>query len=150
MPKATWTLPAGFTSLLASLFIVGCGSGGTHTSPALPTGEPLTHREQLVQRGAGLFVSDGCSACHQISGGSADGPSFARFAGHRVRLTDGKQVLVDERFLRRALLAPSKFGLKGYPLAPMLEAIERLHLNHHPEQVAALVAFIEQVGPETG
>ena len=59
-------------------------------------------------------------------------------------------MLVDERFLRRALLAPGQFRLKGYPLAPMLKAIRRLHLNPHPGQLDALVAFIEQVGPETG
>ncbi|MGH2831804.1 MAG: hypothetical protein ACRDK2_03435 [Solirubrobacteraceae bacterium] len=112
--------------------------------------EPFTHEQRLIEQGARLVVTDGCSACHFAPRSRDVGPNFASFAGHRVRLADGKEMLVEEWFLRRGLLAPGKFDLKGYPSAPMLEAMRRLHLNRHPSQVAALVAFIEQVGPETG
>jgi hypothetical protein len=59
-------------------------------------------------------------------------------------------VLVDEQFLREALLHPGRNQIKGYSPAPMLRAIKRLDLASHPHQVEALAAFIEQIGPEPG
>jgi cytochrome c oxidase subunit 2 len=103
----------------------------------------------LVEEGARLVVSDGCSACH-LNGHPGTAPSFASFAGQQVTLADGRRVLVEERFLREALSDPRKTPIKGYALAPMLAAVTRLHLSGQPKQVAALAAFIEQIGPEPG
>ena len=81
---------------------------------------------------------------------SSVGPDFAGFAGHTVTLADGRRVLVDEHFLREGLLHPEQAELKGYDSAPMLAAVKRLHLAGESGQVAALAAFIEQIGPEQG
>jgi cytochrome c oxidase subunit II len=97
-----------------------------------------------------LILSDGCSACHLDKTTHALGPNFASFAGHDVKLADGRHVLVDERFVREALLHPTKNPIAGYDPALMLTATEHLHLSSRPEQVAALAAFIEQMGPEPG
>jgi hypothetical protein len=137
------------------LALCSCGAGVTtgggppHTAsvPAYVV-EPFSHEQQLVEQGARLVVSDGCAACHLSARGKALAPSFASFAGHRVELTDGRSVLVDERFLHEGLLNPRRTAIKGYAAAPMLAALQRLHLSGHPQQVAALAAFIEQVGPE--
>ena len=59
-------------------------------------------------------------------------------------------MLVDEHFLRGGLEHPEQAELKGYAAAPMLAAVRRLHLAGEPDQVAALAAFIEQIGPEQG
>jgi hypothetical protein len=135
--------------------LCSCGAG----SPGAATGSgqvpsyvtaPFTHQERLVQQGAGLFVADGCSACHAIAGRAGLGPSFARFAGSEVVLADGRRALVDEAFLRKALLEPASLVLRGYPLAPMLAAVARLRFARHRADVTALAAFIEQVGPEEG
>jgi hypothetical protein len=111
--------------------------------------EPFTHQQQLVTQGAHLVVADGCSACHLPGANPRFGPSFTSFAGHRVKLTNGRRVIIDERFLHRALLDPSYPQIAGYDPVPMLRALRRLHLNTKPQQVVALTAFIEQVGPET-
>jgi hypothetical protein len=137
--------------------LAGCGAGGssssagasTSTVPAYVTA-PFTHEQQLVEQGARLAVSDGCTACHLVGKSRSVGPDFAGFAGHAVTLADGRRVLVDERFLREGLLHPEKAELKGYDAAPMLAAVRRLHLSGDPGQVAALAAFIEQIGPEQG
>jgi hypothetical protein len=139
------------------LSLAGCGaSGGTggqtsqaSTVPAYIS-EPFTHQQRLVEQGAGLVVSDGCSACHLMAVARRLAPSFASFAGRRVTLVDGRRVLVDERFLRDALLHPGSAQIRGYASAPMLRAVMRLQLASHPRQVAALAAFIEQIGPEPG
>jgi hypothetical protein len=136
-----------------TLALYGCGASGTTGAartasvPAYVTA-PFTPEQKLIEQGAPLIVADGCSACHLNGAVRASAPSFSSFAGHRVKLIDGRTVLVDERFLRAGLLDPHTDELSGYDPAPMLKALTRLHLASHPEQVAALAAFIEQVGPE--
>lgn len=140
---------------VTALALCACGASSgpsaAHTAsvPAYVT-EPFTPEQKLIERGAPLIVADGCSACHLDAAAHTDAPNFSSFAGHRVKLTDGRSVLIDERFLREGLLHPRVNELIGYDPAPMLAALARLHLAAHPAQVAALAAFIEQVGPEPG
>jgi hypothetical protein len=145
--------------LLAGALVLGlsgCGAGGTPTTasstrtnvPAYVT-EPFTPEQKLVAQGARLVVGDGCSACHLHAAQPGIAPDFLSFAGHRVKLSDGRSVLVDERFVREGLLHPTANEIKGYDPAPMLRAVARLRLGEHPTQVAELAAFIEQIGPET-
>jgi hypothetical protein len=149
-------LAIGAIALVLAFVLAGCGSratsssagsSSTSTEPAYVK-EPFTHQQLLVEQGARLAVSEGCTACHLDAAGRGIAPSFASFAGHRVTLVDGRRVLVDEHFLHAGLLHPESAELEGYDPAPMLAAIRRLHLAGHPGQVAALTAFIEQIGPE--
>jgi len=149
--------PAGRLALagVLALALSACGSsaapGGAHaTATSVPNyvTEPFTHEQRLIAQGAPLIVNDGCASCHLAAGARALAPSFSSFAGHRVTLADGRSVLVDERFIREGLLHPRANELKGYDPAPMLAAVKRAGLEARPRQVAALAAFIEQVGPE--
>jgi cytochrome c oxidase subunit 2 len=124
------------------------GSSRSSSAPAFVT-EPFSHEQQLIEQGARLVVADGCAACHLSAKGKVLAPSFASLAGHRVTLSDGHTALVEERFLREALLNPQRTQIKGYSPAPMLAAVQRLHLRNQLQQVAALAAFVEQVGPES-
>jgi hypothetical protein len=138
-------------ALAGTFALCGCGSGAAgiaaHTAsvPAYVT-EPFTAEQKLVEQGAPLIVADGCSACHLNGASRADAPSFSSFAGHRVKLRDGRTVLVDERFLREGMRDPRANELSGYDPTPMLAALARVRLGS--AQLAALAAFIEQVGPE--
>jgi len=147
--------PALVTAVVLLLALPGCGASTQPSQPAstVPTyaAEPYTHQQQLVAQGGRLIVADGCTACHLIDTDTTRrlGPSFASFAGHEVTLADGRRALVDERFLRESLLHPREHPIRGYSSAPMIAAVQRLHLGGQPEQVAALAAFIEQIGPES-
>jgi hypothetical protein len=103
----------------------------------------------LVEQGAHLVIADGCSACHLNSTDPRQAPSFTSLAGHRVTLLDGRHALVDGRFLHEALVDPTNTEIEGYDQTQMIAAVRRLHLNAKPAQVSALVAFMEQIGPET-
>jgi hypothetical protein len=154
LSQATHIGVAAPLAIAAMLALAGCGSNGSaggqasggSTVPAYIS-EPFTHRQQLIGQGARLVVSFGCSACHLAAIGRKIAPSFASFAGHRVTLADGRRVLVDERFVREALRDPARDRIGGYDAKLMRKATARLHLAS-PQQIAALAAFIEQIGPE--
>lgn len=149
--RALLGLPA--TAILLAL--AGCGSAsGPVDGPSASRPEPrfapqYTREQRLVEQGAPLIVADGCSACHLPGRTTTDAPSFLEFAGHRVLLASGRRALVNEAFLRAALLHPARDPIRGFNPVKMDRATERLELADHPHQLAALVAFIEQVGPET-
>jgi mono/diheme cytochrome c family protein len=140
--------------LALAVALAGCGSStpkrgsSTESAPAFATA-PYTPQQELVAAGAKLVVTDGCAACHLNGSDPKLAPSFTSLAGHQVKLKDGGTAVVDERFLRKALLDPSSEELAGYPAAPMIAALRRLRFAQRPAAVSALVAFIEQVGPET-
>ncbi len=153
-------LARALAALLAGVILMplcGCGASNeagrqasSASKEAQSVSEPFTHQQQLVEQGGHLVVAYGCAACHLAKANHDIGPSFANFAGHDVTLADGRRVLVDEHFLRQGLLHPERDPLAGYDPAPMIAALRRLHLNSQPQQVAALTAFIEQIGPEPG
>lgn len=144
-------LPASLCAALLCLAGCGSGAGPAHSAsvPAYVT-EPPTHEQQLVTAGARLVVADGCSACHLLASASRLAPGFTSLAGHRVTLSDGRRVLVDEAFVREALRQPGAHVMKGYDAAPMIAAVRRAKLAEHPHQIEELAAFIEQIGPEQG
>jgi hypothetical protein len=121
----------------------------TPAEPRYAPKEPLTPEQKLVEQGARLVISDGCSICHLPKSGRSIGPNFYSFAGHEVTLEDGRRLLVDEHFLRKGMLHPATSSIRGYDPSPMLTAMRHLHLSSQPQQVSELIAFIEQVGPET-
>lgn len=145
-----------FVSAAAGISLCGLAAGGCgHGAPstAQPTSAvpayveaPFTREQQLVDTGARLIIADRCSACHLTSTGRGIAPSFESLAGHRVTLTDGLSVTVDERQIAQALRAPSSVAIKGYDATLMVRALRRVHLS--AGDVAALAAFIEQIGPE--
>lgn len=152
----TVTSTSAILACMAMAALSGCGAQGSSTQPGATTSsvptfaaEPYTPQQQRVEKGAHLVVTDGCSACHLNASNPHLAPSFTSLAGHRVTLLDGRHTLVDEQFLRDSLLHPGANEIKDYDPEPMLAALRRLHLDRHPEQVAALVAFMEQIGPET-
>lgn len=137
-----------------TLTLVGCGSSSprrassTASTPSFASA-PYTPQQQRVVAGAKLIVADSCAACHLNGPDSRLAPSFTSLAGHRVQLKDGHSALVNEAFLRRGLLDPESEELSGYASRPMIAALKRLGLARRPGDVADLIAFIEQVGPET-
>ncbi len=141
-------------ALVASVAATGCGGGSSAARSTRAGGEspaaeePFTHEQRLVEQGARLVVDDGCSACHLTAGAQRIAPSFQSFAGHRVRLADGRSAIVDEAFVRRALTHPGELAIAGYDAKPMRAVLARTRLPERPHDVAALAAFIEQVGPE--
>ena len=72
----------------------------------------------LAQNGERLYASLGCNQCHNGTP-AARGPSLAGVYGSKLQLANGSQVLVNDAYLRDAILNPSQHVTAGYnPIMP--------------------------------
>jgi len=109
--------------------------------------EGSTSGMSLAQNGERLFASMGCNACH-TGNAAARGPNLAGVYGSKLRLTNGSEVLVNEAYLRDAILNPSQHVTAGYaPIMPtyqgqiseeglidLVEYLKSLHTNYRVQQ----------------
>ena len=101
----------------------------------------------LAQNGERLFASMGCNACHSGSA-AARGPNLAGVYGSKLQLTSGSEVLVNDAYLRDAILNPSQHITAGYaPIMPtyqgqvsedglidLVEYIKNMQSNYRVQQ----------------
>ena len=87
-------------------------------------------------RGAELARTNGCTSCHGQSGEGRLGPPWRGLAGSEVRLADGRTVVADSAYIRRAITDPQAEQRPGYtvpmPRIPLAE-----------QDVDDLVAYVE-------
>ncbi|QDU35048.1 Cytochrome c oxidase subunit 2 precursor [Poriferisphaera corsica] len=89
-----------------------------------------------VEYGAKLYKSKTCAQCHSLNGSKLIGPSFLNNYGYPVELKDGSAPIVDENFIRQAIVQPNSHGIKGYqPVMPAIPLSD--------QEVTALVTFIK-------
>ena len=93
----------------------------------------------LANEGAALYRRLGCSGCHEASA-SVAAPSLIGIYGRVVALRDGGDAVVDEGFMRDAILEPAKSPPAGYA-AVMPSFVGQLD----EEQVVSLVAYIKSL-----
>ncbi len=144
--KKTVARLSAIARLAALLFHAnGCAA---NTQPIAPTTKATrtSHvSSPTVTRGRELYEADGCSDCHSLDGTRMTGPSWEGLAGSRVTLSDGRTVTADDAYLTRHIIEPNALTVQGYPGEVMAQAIETFDLKRKPEDVRALVAFIDSV-----
>lgn len=91
--------------LLVYFLLSWAGGLGTPVDPA--TLSP-------AERGLALARSRGCTACHSLDGTRGVGPSWLGSWGAERQLRDGRLVIVDEAYLRRAMTDPAAELVEGY------------------------------------
>jgi len=111
----------------------------------------------LAQNGERLFASLSCNACHNGQP-DARGPSLADVYGSKLNLSTGEPVLVDEAYLRQAILNPSEHITQGYvPIMPtyqgqiseeglisLVEYIKNLSSNYRVQQTLNTTALLPE------
>lgn len=107
------------------------------------TTTPAPNRAAAADRGRQLFAADGCAGCHSLDGSDGAGPTIKGLAGSRTQLADGSTVTADRAYLTKAIVSPDADIAQGYQRGVMSAAISSLGLAGKPQDVAALVAFIE-------
>jgi len=125
--------------------------------------EESTSGMSLAQNGERLFASMGCNACHS-GNAAARGPSLAGVFGSRLTLTNGSQVLVNEAYLRDAILNPSQHVTSGYaPIMPtyqgqisedglidLVEYLKTLSTNYRVQQTLTTSQSDQEAPPASG
>ncbi len=115
----------------------------------------------LAQNGERLFASMGCNSCHS-GNAAARGPNLAGVYGTKLTLADGSQVLVNDAYLRDAILNPSQHVTAGYaPIMPtyqgqisedglidLVEYVKNLQNNYRVQQTLVTSAS-DQAAPIT-
>ena len=114
----------------------------TETQPT----ETAPSQAELVARGEGLWSSTGCAGCHSLDGAAGVGPTMQGLAGSTVTLDDGSTVTADDAYLEQAIVDPDAQVSEGYKAGIMSGAVASQKFDTRPEDVAALVAFIEKQG----
>lgn len=115
----------------------------------------------LAQNGERLFASMGCNACHNGTA-AARGPSLAGVYGSKLTLASGGEVLVNDAYLRDAILNPSQHVTAGFaPIMPtyqgqisedglidLVEYIKTLQTNYRVQQTQ-VTSQSNQAAPTT-
>lgn len=83
----------------------------------------------------------GCYACHTLDGTKLVGRSAQGLWGTKLKQSDGRELLVDEAFVRESISQPASTITAGYAnQMPVQSASER--------EVVALVALYRSLGPD--
>jgi len=140
---------AGSYDLFCSLY---CGSGHAAmitTVEALPREEFEEWLQEGTAGGAAaridgkkLAQEKGCLGCHSLDGSAGVGPTFKGIMGRQVIVVTGGQertIIVDEEYLRRAIVDPNADLVKGFQ--PIMPAFKELL----PEELEALEEYLEEV-----
>jgi cytochrome c oxidase subunit II len=98
--------------------------------------------ETMEKTGEKIFNKLGCSSCHQPDG-TGRGPSLVGDYGKEEDLKSGEKRLVDEAFIRQAIINPNSVALKNYP--PIMPTF-RGQINE--EQVLQLIAYVKSLASE--
>ena len=97
----------------------------------VPAADPVARGEQLAR-------NFGCLGCHSLDGSPAVGPTWKDLYGRMETLDDGSRVLVDDAYLRTAILEPNLEIVAGYQ--PIMPAVPFADAD-----LAALILFIRSL-----
>ena len=82
----------------------------------------------------------GCATCHSIDGTRGQAPSWKGIWGKMEKLSDGKEVLVDENYVRESMMFPQAKLVAGFqPIMPTFQG-----LLHDPD-IRGLIAYIRSL-----
>lgn len=91
-------------------------------------------------KGKRLWAAFGCATCHAIDGKNPQGPTLKGYWMTVRKLDDGREVIADVEYTRRAIVDPLAEVVPGYPV-PMTGFKGLLD----DEQVDHLVAYIRSL-----
>jgi cytochrome c oxidase subunit 2 len=96
--------------------------------------------ESMAQAGERLFTQLGCITCH-VADGTGRGPVLQGLFGHPVKLRSGETRVVDETYIRQAIVNPNSMPLPNYP--PIMPTFQG---QVNEEQVLQLIAYVKSLG----
>lgn len=113
---------------MAVAALAGCSDDGPSIEAQTPEG-----------RGRALVEERACTACHALDATRGIGPGWGGIYGTTQALKDGGTVVVDEEYLRRAMLDPSAEIVDGFDAVMVPAAVDE-------SQIADIIALIKSLG----
>jgi mono/diheme cytochrome c family protein len=113
------------------LLLAACGSGSD------------SDLSEAGERGRTVSNSNGCASCHGTNGQGGAGPDWIGLAGSEVSLEDGRLVVADDDYLRRAILDPNAELVAGYSLKMPENSLG-------DDEVDDVIASIHDLAPADG
>lgn len=95
-----------------------------------------------VARGQRLVTQKGCVGCHSLDGKPSVGPTWQGLFGKEQELIDGSRVIVDEDYLKEAILFPNSKVSRGFAPGIMPE-IYQDQLSE--QQLTDIIEFIKSL-----
>ncbi len=119
----------------------------TAKAPATPVAKLPAGPQPMALHvlGAKLYKSLGCIGCHTVNGQPGVGPSWKNLAGYPQKLTTGKTVIADYKFLRTMILDPGKMDIAGSPagVMPVMYKYQLSGKKHpHENKLNAIIWYI--------
>jgi cytochrome c oxidase subunit 2 len=117
--------------------LAGCGAGSSGSEGK----DKTTSTDPVVARGERLVEERACLSCHSTDGTRLAGPTWKGLAGSTVELADGRRVVADREYLRRAIQDPDAETIKGFPSGLMASVIKPGTVSD--EDADAIAAYLE-------
>jgi cytochrome c oxidase subunit II len=96
----------------------------------------------LASQGEKLFEKFACNTCHTNTAG-ARGPVLAGIYGKTRQLVDGRQIVVDENYIRESILNPQAKIAAGFqPIMPTFQG------QVNEDDLIRLLAYVRTIGSE--
>jgi cytochrome c oxidase subunit II len=93
-----------------------------------------------AEAGKALYHRRGCSQCHSIDGIAGTGPSLKGIYGKPVRLSDGRDVPVDDNYIRESILDPQAKIVAGFQ--PVMSTYKG---QLSDAEITAIIEFIKSL-----
>jgi cytochrome c oxidase subunit 2 len=94
-----------------------------------------------VELGKKLYEKKGCNACHTTDGTPRVGPTWAsKDWGQQITMSDGKQIKMDENYVKESILSPLAKARPGFP--PSMPSFEG---QLKPKELDGLIAYIKSL-----
>ena len=93
------------------------------------------------QQGRDTAASEGCAACHSVTGGASVGPAWNDVWGTEIVLDDGATVIFDADYVRRSVREPAAQRRPGGWI--QMPAFTEAALTD--DQLALVTAYIEEL-----
>ncbi|MDX2178528.1 MAG: cytochrome c oxidase subunit II [Bryobacteraceae bacterium] len=92
----------------------------------------------LAELGKLLYSARGCETCHSLDGVKGQGPSWKGIFGQMHKMGDGREMMVDENYIRTSILQPQAMIVQGYEgIMPTYQGLLR------DREILALIEFIK-------
>jgi cytochrome c oxidase subunit 2 len=121
---------------------------GAQAQPGQQPQQPAERATDAVSAGRALFQDLQCNACHRVDSTALrprTGPVLEGLYGSTITLDNGRELVVDEQYLRESILYPQNKIAQGYPsVMPSFKG------RISEDELFQLIAYLKSLSSDPG